>query len=282
MAVGEQASTARSKPLQHTGATFAGVWAGFWSRCRVDSIKYLWAWSLLQYLIGKGISCHWMLNEQAPLAQPPQPFTAYSDSLNVCLLKCWLGKGVCVCVCVCVKGKGRGISFNTSPLLSDSLSSHIYSVSPFSLFLSYSLFLLPVLSVLCHFFLSHVRHTCSFQCSTWSYSHGIIYSLVLSFIVSFLLPIRSSISCSVFGIFGWCFSITAGVCYIYSPGSAHCVRNQLQTEVGVFGVSSLGLRLHVSGLSIAVFPLPLSPFFLAAALLTLVCQWVRMIVLICL
>lgn len=56
---------------------------------------------------------------------------------------------------VCVEERGRGISFNASALLCDSPSSHIYSVSSLSLFLSFSPFPSSLFCLSCvTFFLS--------------------------------------------------------------------------------------------------------------------------------
>lgn len=103
--------------------------------------------------------------------------------------------------CVCVEERGRGISFNASALLSDSPSSHIYSVSSLHLFLSPRPPLVLVLSVSCHFF-SVSLYFCLSSCQTYmliSLRHIISVTQHLSFTglsVSFILSLLSLFSCS--------------------------------------------------------------------------------------
>lgn len=85
---------------------------------------------------------------------PPFSFAIYSSLL---LTECMLTWMLTVQreVGVCVEERGRGISFNASALLCDSPSSHIYSVSSLSLFLSFSPFPSSLFCLSCvTFFLS--------------------------------------------------------------------------------------------------------------------------------
>lgn len=91
---------------------------------------------------------------------------------------------------MCIEERGRGIFFNATALLSDSPSSHIYSVPSLRLFLP-PLFPIPVLSVWCHF----IYFFLPFSCQTYmllSLRHIILVSQDLTFtsLVSSLLPLR--------------------------------------------------------------------------------------------
>ena len=155
--------------------------------------------------------------------------------------------------CVCVEGRGRGISFNPSALLSDSPSSHIYSLSPLRVCLSFSRVPIPVLFVLCHF-LVLCPYLSPFSCPTcmlislrhivWV-THDLIYTslissshIALSLLSVFLLNLLD---------FGCCCSSTrATVLCIYSLVvlTASGISSRLRWVF--LRASSLGLRLHLS------------------------------------
>lgn len=186
-----------------------------------------------------------------------------------------------VCLYLCVWEGGRGISFNPSALLCDSPSSHIYSVSSLCL----SFFLTPVfpflsLFVSCHFsppsfcirvFLMsdiHVHLTQAYSLGRTGSPSPVSYH---STSLSSLSPPAQPLG------FRLLLLLHHSHCVLHLLlGSAHCVRNQQHTEVGVFlSASSLGLRLHRS-LSLTTLSSCLPSHFtlsMTVGLIALVCSY---------
>lgn len=106
---------------------------------------------------------------------------------------------------------------------------------------------------------------------------SVTQDLTFTSLVSFLLSLLSVFLLLDF----WLLLLHHSSCILHLlPGCAHCVRNQQQTEVGVWRASSLGLRLHVFGISLPLSA-SCSPLSLPASCHFALSVRVGMIVLVC-